>query len=134
MKTFPQPGTLHLCGEGLRWSGRGDELVGVRAQVRLQHALGAEGGVAAGEAALEGSLALRGSEGSSRAYGVLELVLVQLRGGAEALVAAVHVAEVRLLVAVDAQVARQAALRREALLADLARKRLRDTPRRKEIP
>lgn len=58
---------------------------------------------------------------------VLELMLVELRGGSESLVAALHVAEIRLFVAVDAKMTCQTALRREELLADLALERLLST-------
>ena len=58
---------------------------------------------------------------------MLELVLVELRGGSESLVAALHVAEIRLFVAVDAKMTCQTALRREELLADLALERLLST-------
>lgn len=58
---------------------------------------------------------------------VLELVLMELRGSAEPLIAPLHIAEIRLFVAVDAKMTCQTALRREELLADLALERLPST-------
>ena len=98
-------------------------LVRVTAEVRLQHALGAERRRAAGEGALVRHLALRLTT-PPLTHRVQEFVLLQLRRGAEGLVAVLHVADIGTVVGVNARVAVQRARRGERLLADGTQERL----------
>ena len=124
MNTFPHPGTSHRCGLSLDGMRVRDLRVGVSPEMGLEESFGAEGHGASGEGALEGefSLAVRRVRGP---HGVLEKVLLELRAGAEGLVAALILADVGPLVVVDAHVALEAAVGGEGLLADLALEELR---------
>ena len=80
-----------------------------------------------GKSHLNGRSPYPSRESWKRRYRVLKLMLVELRLRAKPLVAALHPADERLLVAVDAKMTCQTALRREELLADLALERLLST-------
>ena len=120
MNTFPHPGTSQLCGLCLEDDGRiMRSRVGMPAEVRLQQPFGAEGHGASGEGALEGEFSLCVTH-PPRRHGMLQKMLLELRAGAEGLIAALVAAHVGSFIVMDPHVTLETAIGSEGFLTHLA--------------